>query len=836
MGDNDRFTERQFPESDSGPGKGERTSRFDAISEGLQKPSHARRTTERAATGEVVGGGLNLPLDTYIDDRYRIEAGPLAGGNADLYRCTDTETEQELAVKLYRGAAPIHPEAAEWLRGLAHPSIVAMQEIGTWEGRAYEAMEYCAGGTLADRMPLADDDVRGMLPGVVDALEFLHMAGIVHRDVKPTNILFRRPDSIEPVLADFDISSLFKSDDPIVRRTESGGNFTIDYASPELIGDDQIGPKTDFYALGITIAHTLSGHSPFHGMRREQIVAAHLRGTIPLSDNLSAEIRALIGGLTDRVPANRWGAAQVRAWEFGNPIQDDEGRPWQPSAAAPVSYPGFPDARTPRELANHLTEFDAEGELFRTDDIGRWVFDHFDAGLARRIRAISEEFASNRRLGLYKLRYLLNPGLPLDAGRHEIRTLTDLARLIENGDQVTQRDVATMLFSRRLGCWIDAVRPVAEKSDVLVAKLGALRQRVQENDLDLAIFALQHTLDPGRRVKLEPGIEAANPSELGAALARGLEYGRASFENFVFSRKLEEWLCAAEFKEWKADVSFLKDCRKLHSETPEIACFGALSRLSPSLPFPFDNKPAAQPRELAEFIDRDVQTRKLGIDMLRDGWIRMWLVATGRLVDPAPLDQILRASDLSWQSKLEAALLQVLDPTMARPRAKAVPAALDFGDIALGGQRTMMFTIDNVTRGHLAGEAYVVDGASGVSIERSRFEGVGSSVRVTADPAGVALGSRKKTDIIVTTNGGKLTVPVRYRAAAPLRDMLTRSAFFGVIMAMALTFLRALVPDRKFLSSTNLDPLWLYGGPGLAILALLLVWGYWMLRTWRRNG
>ena len=100
-------------------------------------------------------------------------------------------------------------------------------------------------------------------------------------------------------------------------------------------------------------------------------------------------------------------------------------------------------------------------------------------------------------------------------------------------------------------------------------------------------------------------------------------------------------------------------------------------------------------------------------------------------------------------------------PGAGPARAVAVPAALDLGGVPLGSRRTITIKIDNATRGHLSGEAQVAQGGRGLSLDRTAFEGAGSSIRVTVDPTGVPVGSRQRIEVRVTSNGGSLTVPVR---------------------------------------------------------------------------
>ena len=823
----------RYPGREAGLDRGRRasgtfakTQRFDAGEvEKFRKPS---------ATGDAVGARTrrfdesrtSVPApapDGFIAERYRIEGEPLGHGNTEIYRCTDTETGDIVAVKAYHRRDPANPAAAKRLMGLNHPGIVVLLDVGVWEGRVYEAMEYCAGGSLAEAAPVDEDALRRLLTSVVDGLAFVHQAGVIHRDIKPGNILFRDPDRTQPVLADFDISSIQDSVSGTgERRTGTAGNMTIDYAAPELLLDGTISLKSDYFSLGITVAHALTGHSPFHGMPQPQVISARIFGTLPLPESLAPSCRALIEGLTDFSPDNRWGADQTRAWLDGRAVLDDRNRPWYPSPTQTKAepYPGFPQARTPQELAAHLGEFDAKGQIYDSDDLGHWVFHNFSADLGERIRAIRRDIPDDRRLGLFKLRYLLDPSLPLEIGDRRACEITELVNLLA-ADEVTASDALTdLLFAGRLECWVDAARPISE-SATLAAKLAALRERLEldaPGNRELVAFALLHTLDPVRPVRLQNGVELSNPSEFvsmySAEPARSPT--RAALVQLVLSTRLEEWLRAAEFDGWEDELAFIQECRERHSGDPELVVFGALCRLNSQQPMPFGKRRAATPKDFVALVDSGRRSQRAGIDLLRRGWIRTWLAGTGRLSDGAAFDRLVGEAGVSWETKLEG-VLQLLDPQLPRPLAVVVPDKLDFGRIPIGDRRASKLKIRNKTRGHLAGEARLVKDNPGVILRGASFEGASNSVQVEVNTEGIPAGSWQRAEILVTGNGGEVSIPVRYCAAVPLRKMLFRSAIAGVWGAVVLGGLRASLPpleNRWF----SIGDIWgkLSGKPGVA--------------------
>lgn len=236
--------------------------------------------------GAVASSGGAVPLA----DRYRVLARVGVGGTAVVYRCIDLHTDRIVAVKVLRTNGPLIPEAAQRFQReaylaatLTHPNIVRVLDYGytiplvtnsnvPWaedpdQPVPYLAMEYVFGSSLKEvlrrRGPLPFDWVWRLGEQLCQALAVAHAAGVVHRDVKPQNIMI--VDSTVELLAkltDFGIARQVDGD--LTTLTVTGQVIgTPDYLSPEQVMGESGGPSADIYALGIVLYELVTGRLPF---------------------------------------------------------------------------------------------------------------------------------------------------------------------------------------------------------------------------------------------------------------------------------------------------------------------------------------------------------------------------------------------------------------------------------------------------------------------------------------------------------------------------------------------------------------------------------------------
>jgi hypothetical protein len=229
---------------------------------------------------------------------------------------------REVAVKVFPSAIADDSEDARrrrdevtLLAGLSHPGLVVLFDAALDADPAYLTMEHVVGETLAERLrrgPLPESEAGALVVAIAEALEFVHARGIVHRDIKPGNILL--PETTKGTgapakLADFGIARLVDGS----RVTATGSVMgTAAYISPEQASGLPATPASDIYALGIVLIECLTAEHPFPGTALES-ASARLTRQPDLGDSRLASHRELIGRMTALDPADRPSAADVLA-------------------------------------------------------------------------------------------------------------------------------------------------------------------------------------------------------------------------------------------------------------------------------------------------------------------------------------------------------------------------------------------------------------------------------------------------------------------------------------------------------------------------------------------
>jgi serine/threonine-protein kinase len=222
--------------------------------------------------------------------RYRVLEHLGRGASADVYLAEDTVMRRKVALKLLRmrDAEPRQLQRfereAHCASMLNHPNVVTVYDIGVDAGVHYIASEYIEGETLRQRLargPLPAADAVAIAAGVTSALVAAHEAWIVHRDVKPENIMLRRDHGVK--VLDFGVATLAgggDATDPLRRPGALVG--TLHYLSPEQVrGEPIIDTRSDIYSTGVVLYEMLAGYPPFSGDTPLDVLAAIVEGEPP---------------------------------------------------------------------------------------------------------------------------------------------------------------------------------------------------------------------------------------------------------------------------------------------------------------------------------------------------------------------------------------------------------------------------------------------------------------------------------------------------------------------------------------------------------------------------
>ncbi|WP_344468399.1 Stk1 family PASTA domain-containing Ser/Thr kinase [Kitasatospora kazusensis] len=260
-------------------------------------------------------------IGTLLDGRYRVEQHVATGGMATVYRGTDTRLDRVLALKVMHPALAADREfterfirEAKAVARLAHPNVVNVFDQGADGQSVFLAMEYVPGRTLRDvlqdRGALSVRAALDILEPVLAALGAAHRAGLVHRDVKPENVLITDNGLVK--VADFGLVRLLSGADGTATTTTSAGTVlgTASYLAPEQIRQD--GPtdqRVDVYAAGILLYEMLTGSKPHTGDSPMQVLYQHLNVDVPppsrVAPAVGPELDAIVATATARDPQAR---------------------------------------------------------------------------------------------------------------------------------------------------------------------------------------------------------------------------------------------------------------------------------------------------------------------------------------------------------------------------------------------------------------------------------------------------------------------------------------------------------------------------------------------------
>jgi serine/threonine protein kinase/Tfp pilus assembly protein PilF len=252
---------------------------------------------------------------------YVIETPLGEGGMGTVYRALDTKLNRPVAIKVLSNeladadARRRFQQEAQMASSLNHPHILTVHDVGEFEGRQYIVTEFVDGGTLKDWAKSGKRTWRQiveLLTGVADGLAAAHQAGILHRDIKPGNILVAKNGYAK--LADFGLAKLAQVGEADATRSLTEGHTrpgvvvgTISYMSPEQASGQKLDARSDTFAFGVVFYELLAGQRPFGGVSELEILKTIIHGAPePLNASVPAAVRAVVEKALEKNPDERY--------------------------------------------------------------------------------------------------------------------------------------------------------------------------------------------------------------------------------------------------------------------------------------------------------------------------------------------------------------------------------------------------------------------------------------------------------------------------------------------------------------------------------------------------
>lgn len=261
-----------------------------------------------------------MASDNMIAGRYEVVSHIGQGGMADVFLAVDTILNRQVAIKLLR--EDLSQDAVSILRfereaqaaaSLAHPNIVEIYDVGEYQDHHYIVMEYIAGKTLKQvirsRGPLVNEEAVDIMKQLCSAVAEAHSRGIIHRDIKPQNVIVKADGSLK--ILDFGIATALGS----VQLTQANNVMgSVHYLAPELAKGEPASFQSDIYALGIVLYEMLSGDVPFKADQAVQVALKHMREPMPsvraINSTVPQSLENIITRSTAKDPALRYPNAE----------------------------------------------------------------------------------------------------------------------------------------------------------------------------------------------------------------------------------------------------------------------------------------------------------------------------------------------------------------------------------------------------------------------------------------------------------------------------------------------------------------------------------------------
>jgi hypothetical protein len=528
-----------------------------------------------SSSGQLLDAGM-VVCGRYIVER-RLE---VASGEADLYLCS--YGDENYVAKLYKRQVAVKRDVVNRLLQIDSPYVAKLFESSTHNGLPVEILHYYKNGSLQGKTCSHDELLRMIIPNINEGLRVLHQAGIIHKDLKPSNIMLA-DDGKSAAIIDFGISSVM-SDRGAVIVTKTG--MTPEYSAPETFRNLFL-EESDYYSFGITLFELFTGYAPYANMSAEEIAQYVSVQRIPFPEDMPAPLSDFISALTyyditsrsnKNNPNRRWTYEEVKKWLAGESLLiPGEG----------VGNVGKGTMPPYRFMNESITDLKALVEAFAKNwekgkrDLFRGIlsahFRGFNQELAEQCMAAEEE--AGRTNGkddiiFWKLLYKLNPGLKgfywngrtfesLPALGREL-----LDRLWKN-DRSQDKYYRTVLSEKLL---TEYAAMAAPKNEALKKAAAALEDSYQiemneRTDMKKTFYMMAYTLSGQKLLNIE-GRQFRTVGEFAGYMRECFEESVEAFEracrklidyNGNLDIQLETWLISIgkkkELDNWRALMS-----------------------------------------------------------------------------------------------------------------------------------------------------------------------------------------------------------------------------------------------------------------------------------------
>ena len=258
-----------------------------------------------------------LSAGTILAGKYEIvEPLSVSTGEADLYVCKYSGTEY--VAKVYRRQRAVKPEVIAVLKSINSPYVARLFDTGIYNDRPFEVLPYYRNGSLQGKKFTFDELKNMIIPCINEALKVLHQNDIIHKDLKPSNIMLS-DDKRSVAIIDFGISSVIE-DGNTVLVTKTG--MTPEYSAPETFRNLFLA-ESDYYSFGITLYELFCGYTPYKNMSAEEIAQFTAMQRIPFPKDMPKELQEFIAAVTyfditnrnaKDNPNRRWTYTEVLNW------------------------------------------------------------------------------------------------------------------------------------------------------------------------------------------------------------------------------------------------------------------------------------------------------------------------------------------------------------------------------------------------------------------------------------------------------------------------------------------------------------------------------------------